>query len=250
MNPLLAFLLWCLLFILCWPVALLALVAYPVVWLLLLPLRVLGIAVDAVLNLVRAVLFLPARLLGKDRGFDAARFCLTPRPKWCLVSMMPSDSFLPPTPKSGAPVRSILHSLQPLRRTTAAGGACQPRGWSGGTKRVSLPARLTRWPDLAELESARPAVPARGPLERALEFLKTDLLEELWRETPQPELREPLRQAANEASALAWMTPYPLLLLPELLAEKARLARLRVARQQDVYLRSRHLPNLGAQRML
>lgn len=57
------FLLWCVLFILCWPVALLALVLYPLVWLLLLPFRLLGIAVHGVLELVAALLFLPARLL-------------------------------------------------------------------------------------------------------------------------------------------------------------------------------------------
>jgi hypothetical protein len=57
------FLLWCVLFILCWPVALLALVLYPLVWLVLLPFRLLGIAVHGVLELVAALLFLPARLL-------------------------------------------------------------------------------------------------------------------------------------------------------------------------------------------
>jgi hypothetical protein len=59
----LAFLLWCLLFVLCWPLALLALVLYPIVWLLLLPFRILGIAVHGALELVRAVILLPARLL-------------------------------------------------------------------------------------------------------------------------------------------------------------------------------------------
>ena len=58
-----AFLLWCLLFVLCWPLALLALVLYPIVWLLLLPFRLVGIAVHGVLELVRAVVMLPARLL-------------------------------------------------------------------------------------------------------------------------------------------------------------------------------------------
>jgi hypothetical protein len=58
-----AFLLWCILLILCWPLALLALVAYPLVWLLLLPLRILGIAVHGVFGLLRAILFLPARVL-------------------------------------------------------------------------------------------------------------------------------------------------------------------------------------------
>ena len=62
------FLLWCLLFVLCWPVALLALVAYPFVWLLLLPFRLVGIALDGVFDLLRAVLTLPARLLGFGRA--------------------------------------------------------------------------------------------------------------------------------------------------------------------------------------
>jgi hypothetical protein len=59
----LAFLLWCTLFLLCWPLALLALVVYPLVWLLLLPFRLLGIAVHGVLELIWAVVTLPARLL-------------------------------------------------------------------------------------------------------------------------------------------------------------------------------------------
>ena len=59
----LAFLLWCLLFVLCWPLALAALILYPIVWLLLLPFRLVGIAVQGVLALVLAVVMLPARLL-------------------------------------------------------------------------------------------------------------------------------------------------------------------------------------------
>lgn len=57
------FLLWCLLFFLCWPLALLALVLYPLIWLLMLPFRIVGIAVDGVLELVKAIIFLPARVL-------------------------------------------------------------------------------------------------------------------------------------------------------------------------------------------
>jgi hypothetical protein len=57
------FLLWCILLVLCWPVALLALVLYPIVWLLLLPFRLVGIAVSGVLELFRAVIMLPARVL-------------------------------------------------------------------------------------------------------------------------------------------------------------------------------------------
>jgi hypothetical protein len=57
------FLLFCVLLVLCWPLALMALVLYPFVWLLLLPFRLLGIAVDGALELVAAIIFLPARLL-------------------------------------------------------------------------------------------------------------------------------------------------------------------------------------------
>ena len=57
------FLAWCLLFVICWPVALLALIAYPFVWLILLPFRIVGIAVHGVLALIAAVIMLPARLL-------------------------------------------------------------------------------------------------------------------------------------------------------------------------------------------
>lgn len=57
------FLLWLLLFIVCWPLALLALLLYPIVWLILLPFRILGVAVEGVFELLKAVLFLPARVL-------------------------------------------------------------------------------------------------------------------------------------------------------------------------------------------
>lgn len=60
------FLLWCILFVLCWPLALIALVLYPLVWLLLLPFRVVGIAVGGVLELVRSIILLPARVI---RGY-------------------------------------------------------------------------------------------------------------------------------------------------------------------------------------
>ena len=59
------FLLWLILLVLCWPLALLALVLYPIVWLLLLPFRIVGIAVGGVLALFRAIIFLPARVLGE-----------------------------------------------------------------------------------------------------------------------------------------------------------------------------------------
>jgi len=57
------FLLWCILLLLGWPLALLALVVYPLVWILLLPFRIVGIAVDGVLGVVRGVVMLPARVL-------------------------------------------------------------------------------------------------------------------------------------------------------------------------------------------
>jgi len=57
------FLLWCILFVLCWPLALLALILYPLVWLVLIPFRLLGIAVGGVLELVKAIITLPARVM-------------------------------------------------------------------------------------------------------------------------------------------------------------------------------------------
>jgi uncharacterized membrane protein YgaE (UPF0421/DUF939 family) len=57
------FLLWCILLVLCWPIALLALVLYPIVWLLLLPFRLVGIAVGGALALVTSLIFLPVRVL-------------------------------------------------------------------------------------------------------------------------------------------------------------------------------------------
>lgn len=61
-------LLWCILFVLCWPVAVAALLAYPVIWLLLIPFRIIGFAVDGVLGLIRGVVMLPARLLNGPRA--------------------------------------------------------------------------------------------------------------------------------------------------------------------------------------
>ena len=57
------FLLWCILLVLCWPLALLAVLLYPIVWLLLLPFRLLGIAVNGAFELLRAIVMLPARVL-------------------------------------------------------------------------------------------------------------------------------------------------------------------------------------------
>jgi len=63
-----AFLLWLLLLVVCWPLALIALVLYPIVWLLLLPFRLLGLAVNGVFEFLKAVLLLPARVLGGARS--------------------------------------------------------------------------------------------------------------------------------------------------------------------------------------
>lgn len=62
-----AFLLWLLLLVVCWPLALMALLLYPLVWLLLLPFRLVGLAVEGVFELLRAIILLPARVLGGKR---------------------------------------------------------------------------------------------------------------------------------------------------------------------------------------
>ena len=69
-RTVLNFLLWCILLVICWPLALLALILYPLVWLLLLPFRLLGIAVDGVFGFLRSIVTLPARLI---RGPNHAR---------------------------------------------------------------------------------------------------------------------------------------------------------------------------------
>jgi hypothetical protein len=63
MKVLILFVGWCILFVLCWPVAVLALILLPVIWLISLPLRLIGITISAAFALIRALLFLPARLL-------------------------------------------------------------------------------------------------------------------------------------------------------------------------------------------
>jgi hypothetical protein len=63
----LTFLLWCLLFVLCWPLALIALILYPVVWLICLPFRLVGMAVGGVFELLKAIIYLPARVLRGPR---------------------------------------------------------------------------------------------------------------------------------------------------------------------------------------
>jgi hypothetical protein len=68
LKAILVFVVWCILFVLCWPIALLALVLFPAVWLLSLPFRLVGITFEALFALLRAVLFLPARILGYRTG--------------------------------------------------------------------------------------------------------------------------------------------------------------------------------------
>jgi hypothetical protein len=63
-KALILFVGWCILFVLCWPLAILALILFPIVWLLSLPLRLIGITVSALFSFIRALLFLPSRLLG------------------------------------------------------------------------------------------------------------------------------------------------------------------------------------------
>jgi len=69
----LTFLLWCILLVVCWPLAFLALVVYPFVWLLLLPFRIVGIAVDGVFELLKGIILLPARLLRGRAGHTGRR---------------------------------------------------------------------------------------------------------------------------------------------------------------------------------
>ncbi len=68
MKILILFVGWCVLFVLSWPLAVLALILFPLVWLLSLPLRLIGLSVEALFALLRAVLLLPARLLGGKRS--------------------------------------------------------------------------------------------------------------------------------------------------------------------------------------
>lgn len=63
----LSFLLWCILLVVCWPIALVVLILFPFVWLILLPFRILGIAVEGVLELLKAIIFFPARVLRGPR---------------------------------------------------------------------------------------------------------------------------------------------------------------------------------------
>ena len=100
---------------------------------------------------------------------------------------------------------------------------------SARTRRVP-----TRFEHETRFEVAIPAVPFRGAAEKELEQLKSRLLEGWLLESPQAELQDRYRQAATEAATLAWMTAYPLLVLPMLLDEKIREARERAERQREI----------------
>jgi hypothetical protein len=77
MKPLLFFVGWCLLLVLCWPIALLALVLAPLVWIISLPFRLVGITFEAVFALLKAILYLPARVLGYRKRNSANRRAAT-----------------------------------------------------------------------------------------------------------------------------------------------------------------------------
>ena len=102
-----------------------------------------------------------------------------------------------------------------------------------------LPARFspeTRF----ELRPA-PPVPFRADLETQFEQLKSQLLAERLAGVAQPELTAPLRRAANDAAALAWVSRYPLLVFPALFEEKSRAAERQTKRQARIYANSREL---------
>jgi hypothetical protein len=84
-----------------------------------------------------------------------------------------------------------------------------------------------------------PPVPFRGALEHELDNLKERLLKEALARAGDPALNPLLRRAANEAASLAWFTPFPLLVFPVLLEEKAEAARCQQARQRQIRRRSR-----------
>ena len=90
------------------------------------------------------------------------------------------------------------------------------------------------------------AVPFRGAQETELDRLKDRLLKRLLNETTEPELNAPLRRAANEAAGLAWLTPFPLLVFPTLLEEKALAAKFQETRQKQIRRRSQVLLKAAA----
>lgn len=107
------------------------------------------------------------------------------------------------------------------------------------TTRTKLPTRFE--PETRFDVSPVPAVPFRGARETELERLKDRLLRDALDAEADAEFYAPLRHAANEAVAVAWMTPFPLLFLPVLFDEKTALARRQLTRAQNVRTRSRRL---------
>ena len=107
------------------------------------------------------------------------------------------------------------------------------------TARTTLQTRFAR-PTRYEVVPS-PPVPFRGTRETELERLKHQLLRQTLSHVEDADLFAPLRRAANEAAAIAWMTPFPLLFFPALFEEKAGAARRQNARQQTVRARSRKL---------
>ena len=105
----------------------------------------------------------------------------------------------------------------------------------------------TRFEPEARFEVAPvPPAPFRGTRETELERFKNQLLRELLAGTDDPELYAPLRRATNEAAALAWTTPFPLLVFPELLREKAEAVRRYAKRQAALLKRSRPIVDAAA----
>ena len=103
--------------------------------------------------------------------------------------------------------------------------------------------KVTTWfqPETRFEVAPVPAVPFRGTQETELDRLKTRLLRELLAQVADEQFYAPLRRAANEAAALAWFTPFPLLFFPGLLEEKARAALRQGARQRYIRDRSEYL---------
>ena len=101
---------------------------------------------------------------------------------------------------------------------------------------------LTRFePETRFAIAAAPTVPFRGTCESELEQFKARLLRGALEQAGDTDAYAPLRRAANEAAGVAWLTPFPLLFLPELFAEKVAAARRQLARARSVRERSRRL---------
>ena len=106
-------------------------------------------------------------------------------------------------------------------------------------KTVNLPTKFAR--NTRFQVNPMTTVPFRDTQDTDLEALKARLLRQLLAGDVTADLNVRLRRAANEAAALAWLEPYPLLVFPTLLEEKARTAQTQASKQRKVYQRSRHL---------